>query len=448
MTVHPGPASSVAVSWTSPIAGTVAVRGRLADTDPTCGDGVGWSIVRRRAGVSTPLAGGEFGSGGAQALEAGQGGAQLGAVAVEVGDVIRLAIRPRQEYSCDTTAVALTITPAADPANPWDLAADLVTDPPRGRPGQPPRRPPGPPRRLAIHRASLRRPPPAPPRALAAWDRAAPGADRAAVEAAARGVQEALDREPAGALAQELTSPAGPFRFDPADAPADPDGALKALQAELAAVKASPPPPIPVTLAAVEGGVPNSAHAGIHDARIHVRGNYQRLGEVVPRHFPRIVAGDAVPSIPAGSGRLDLARWLTTPDHPLTARVMANRVWQHHFGTGLVRTPSNFGKLGEPPSNPDLLDFLARRFVAGGWSIKALHRAVMLSAAYQQSGLAPAETLRADPENRLFGRDEPPPARIRGDPRRPASPPPAGWTCRWAAPPTATSWPPGGPSTT
>src|SRR5262249_10518877 len=97
-------------------------------------------------------------------------------------------------------------------------------------------------------------------------------------------------------------------------------------------------------------------------------------------------------------------RWIARPDHPLTARVMANRVWQYHFGEGIVRTPSNFGTLGERPTHPELLDWLARRFVESGWSIKALHRLIMLSATYQQSSLASAETVKADPDNRLFGR--------------------------------------------
>ena len=396
VSIHPGPRSAVAVSWTSPIAGVVSVRGKLADGNPGCGDGVGWSLAHRRGGTTTPLAGGEFDNGGMQAIEAGE---KLTGVAVAVGDVIRLAVRPRENYFCDTTAVSLTIARVDGPAESWDLAADVAPDPLGGGHGNPHADRLGHPdvwRFTELASDDRSRPDPA----LAAWDRAALAADRAAIEAAARGVQEAIDREPAGALAKALTSPAGPFRADAAE----PDDATKALQAELATLKASPPPPIPVALVAVEGGVPNSAHAGIHDARIHVRGSYQRLGEVVPRHFPRIVAGDEPPSIPAGSGRLELARWLTRPDHPLTARVMVNRIWQHHFGAGLVRTPSNFGKLGEPPTNPDLLDSLARRFVASGWSIKAMHRAVMLSAAYQQSSLAPPETLRADPENRLFGR--------------------------------------------
>ena len=100
---------------------------------------------------------------------------------------------------------------------------------------------------------------------------------------------------------------------------------------------------------------------------------------------------------------MELARWIASPQNPLTARVMVNRIWQHHFGQGLVRTPSNFGKLGEPPTHPELLDYLAAKFIESGWSLKAMHRAIMLSAVYQQSWNASA-ALQADPDNRLFGR--------------------------------------------
>jgi hypothetical protein len=104
------------------------------------------------------------------------------------------------------------------------------------------------------------------------------------------------------------------------------------------------------------------------------------------------------------SGRLELARWIGGSDNPMTARVMVNRIWQHHFGAGLVRTPSNFGRMGELPTHPELLDWLARRFVESGWSVKAMHRLIMLSAAYQRSSQAPHELLEVDPENRLWGR--------------------------------------------
>jgi hypothetical protein len=107
--------------------------------------------------------------------------------------------------------------------------------------------------------------------------------------------------------------------------------------------------------------------------------------------------------------RLALARWLTSRDHPLTARVMVNRVWQHHFGKGIVATPENFGHSGSPPSHPELLDWLAVDFMEHGWSVKRLHRLLMTSTAYRQSAHRPgkAELTRAgdaDPENDLLGR--------------------------------------------
>ena len=105
-----------------------------------------------------------------------------------------------------------------------------------------------------------------------------------------------------------------------------------------------------------------------------------------------------------GSGRLQLATWLTRSDHPLTARVMANRVWQHLFGRGIVATPSNFGKLGVPPTHPELLDHLAIRLVQSGWSVKSLIREIMISRTYQQQSTTTTDHRTRDPENRWFGR--------------------------------------------
>jgi Protein of unknown function (DUF1553) len=104
------------------------------------------------------------------------------------------------------------------------------------------------------------------------------------------------------------------------------------------------------------------------------------------------------------SGRLELAKWITDPKHPLTARVMVNRAWQHHFGEGLVRSPDNFGKLGERPTHPELLDWLSVRFVEGGWSLKKLHKLILLSATYQQSTQSSVPGLQSavDPDNKLL----------------------------------------------
>ena len=164
----------------------------------------------------------------------------------------------------------------------------------------------------------------------------------------------------------------------------------------------------PTANGAQEGGVPGSPHAGTHDVKVHVRGRYDRLGELVPRGFPAAVKVANPPAVATGSGRKELADWLTRPDHPLTARVIVNRVWQFHFGEGLVRTPSNFGVLGEPPTHPELLDHLAAKFVRDGWSVKALHRYIMTSATYRQSAFNPQSAIRdphsQDPDNRLWGR--------------------------------------------
>jgi mono/diheme cytochrome c family protein len=138
------------------------------------------------------------------------------------------------------------------------------------------------------------------------------------------------------------------------------------------------------------------------DLKVHIRGSHLTLGEVAPRRFPRIVAGEAQPSIGEDrSGRKELAEWLTRPDHPLTARVMANRLWLWHFGQGIVGSPDNFGRLGERPTHPELLDWLALRFVESGWSIKAMHRTIMLSSTYQMGASYDPAAALADPDNRL-----------------------------------------------
>ncbi len=138
------------------------------------------------------------------------------------------------------------------------------------------------------------------------------------------------------------------------------------------------------------------------DLRVHFRGNRFTLKQLVPRGFLQVVAPE-VPAVEAArSGRLELARWIASKENPLTARVMVNRVWQHHFGRGIVGTSDNFGTRGERPSNPELLDFLATQFVANGWSVKKLHRLIVLSNTYRQQSRASEKTRQTDPENRLL----------------------------------------------
>jgi mono/diheme cytochrome c family protein len=175
---------------------------------------------------------------------------------------------------------------------------------------------------------------------------------------------------------------------------------LKKLRAELAALqKAAPEMPSAIGVTEVKAT----------DMALLKRGNHLTPGKVVPRRFPTVLAGESQrPLSTKESGRRELAAWVTRPDHPLTARVLVNRVWRWHFGQGIVRSVDNFGKLGEKPSHPALLDWLARRFVADGWSVKNLHRLMVLSATYQQAGKTGSQDsgLRTqdsvDPDNRLL----------------------------------------------
>ncbi len=143
------------------------------------------------------------------------------------------------------------------------------------------------------------------------------------------------------------------------------------------------------------------------EPHVFLRGNPGRPGKAVPRRFLRVVAGPEAAPFRQGSGRLELARAIADPKNPMTARVLVNRVWQWHFGKGLVTTPSDFGLRSDPPSHPELLDFLAAGFVAEGWSIKALHRRIMLSNTYRQSSRPRPDAAGRDPENRLVWRFNP-----------------------------------------
>lgn len=138
---------------------------------------------------------------------------------------------------------------------------------------------------------------------------------------------------------------------------------------------------------------------------MQIRGNPANLGPLVERRFLRVLSGENAPAtFQHGSGRRELAQSFATSAAPLTARVIVNRVWRQHFGQGLVETPSNFGSTGSAPTHPELLDDLAARFIANGWSLKWLHRELLLSATYRQSSAAKPEALAIDPDNHLLWR--------------------------------------------
>ncbi|MSU33378.1 MAG: DUF1553 domain-containing protein [Pedosphaera sp.] len=143
------------------------------------------------------------------------------------------------------------------------------------------------------------------------------------------------------------------------------------------------------------------------DLPVAIRGDLRKPGEPAPRRFLQILAGESPVIFSQGSGRRQLAEAVTSPSTILTARVLVNRVWKHHFGQALVRTPSNFGVLGEAPTHPDLLEWLANSLVEGGWSLKSLHRKIMLSATWQMISHYSSAAFAMDGENRLLWRMNP-----------------------------------------
>ena len=172
---------------------------------------------------------------------------------------------------------------------------------------------------------------------------------------------------------------------------------LDAMQAEVTKLTKAMPPEYPYIMALRDEAKPVNV-------KLNVRGNPHALGEEVQRGFPAILGqtgGDPLP-FTHGSGRMELADAIV--QSPLAARVMVNRIWQHHFGRGIVDSPSNFGMMGERPSHPELLDYLASRFIESGWSMKAIHREIMLSAAYQEAYQPSAANSAVDPDNRLVWR--------------------------------------------
>jgi hypothetical protein len=375
-------------------------------------------------------------NGESKTLSQGKNPERLERVEVKPGDVIYLHVWLREsDAHYDITNVEFKIT-ALDGSGEWDLAHDvadnfLEANPHNDRKGHAgvwafydvaesnrlKRMPAVEPlvdlwRTFCHSERSEESPSAAPSRPFAALR----VTTRSAIEKAARAIQLAVDSaKPDSPLVQDLVGLRSPFwvnhRDDAKYLSSEAQTALGKMSQELSSLQNSAPP-LPCAHGIQEGGLRFSLYPGFQDAPIHLRGSYEQLGPRVPRHFPRVLAGDQQPPIRNGSGRLELAQWLGSADHPLTARVMVNRIWQHHFEEGLVRTPSNFGRLGARPTHPELLDYLANQFIASGWSVKAMHRLILPSATYQQSSHAYSKPgpqgaglgLHVDPENQLFGR--------------------------------------------
>ncbi len=173
------------------------------------------------------------------------------------------------------------------------------------------------------------------------------------------------------------------------------------LRGEFAKLKSAPKPHQELALSV------NNAKAEVADTHVLIRGSHAAKGKRVQPGFPDVfgVPDPVMPALPGGvksSGRRTaLADWLTSDKNPMTARVMVNRVWQHHFGRGIVPTPNDFGKFGEQPTHPELLDYLAARFMRDGWTLKSLHKLILMSAVYQQSAAATEQGMKLDPANTL-----------------------------------------------
>jgi hypothetical protein len=181
----------------------------------------------------------------------------------------------------------------------------------------------------------------------------------------------------------------------PALPDASPSAQIKALEARMNELKKKKPTG-PTAISVKD-------EPKVEDGPLLIRGDAHKIGPIVPRGFLTACGNSAHVSVNSSqSGRVELARWLVQPEHPLTARVLVNRIWGHLFGTGLVSSSDNFGLAGEKPTHPKLLDWLAQRFVNEGWSIKKTIRAMMLSKAYQMSATASPDALRGDPENRML----------------------------------------------
>ncbi len=384
------------------------------------------------------LAQGEVADGGEQSLDA-SAAAALAAVEVEPGHVLQLIIDPSGNYGADTTRIEWTIRELDGEQRQWDLTRDVTRDflaanpqPDQyghadvwlfldGRSGSPLSEPvrnlsdqPGlhvwrsgdnpsvfvnstdqpigvwttlPPRSLFVH------PAPDGPVALA-W--ISPLAGRVRVTG------RIVDGHPGGptGVGWQLKHLVGDQR--PAlrrlQQTAD---ALRKIQLQREELVAQAPVR-EVAYAVTEGTSAN--------ARVQLRGDPEQLGDEVPRRWLELFGGARVPA-DGGSGRLALAAWLTDPHNPLVARVMVNRIWQHHFGQGLVRTPNDFGTRGQPPTHPELLDWLATRFIESGWDIQAMHRLILRSSAYRQAAGDPSSPahqrgLAVDPTNELYWRFE------------------------------------------
>lgn len=382
---------------------------------------------------------GEIPNGGQQALSAGINGARLSTFSVQAGELLILSILPKNGHGADSTGVDLQIQETDGRQRVWNLANDYVLDPfeggqgmshsdSYGNPGvwnlldlvpvpgfmttfvKDAERVPG----LAVWRGTGDTPSvfvntnsqeikfititqparsigfhPGPQGGVAlAWKSPITGT------ISVTGQVRDIDATGGDGIAWQLEARTGLEELISLS--------LKSSRQKEELIKRRNQLEASIELAyAVADGQP-------HDAQIHLRGDPMTRGVPTPRRLPKVLGG-AIITETQSSGRLQLANWIASSENPLTARVLVNRIWQHHFGRGIVNTPNDFGTRGEVPSHPELLDYLAQQLIENGWSIKAMHRSLMLTEAYQRASDCQDEKLAAlnlttDPANVMLGK--------------------------------------------
>ena len=344
LVVHPQNKEGVGIAWRSPIAGRVRVSGSVRDAQD-CGDSVAWFIDHLSSVGLKQVAHGAVERNESQSIKPQE-------LDIKAGEFIQLAIMPKTGYGCDTTQVEWTIEDVGRKRR-WNLVDEVIGNFLKSNP-LPDRL--GNPSVWFFYQVDRGRGRPFVPTSLAEL---------------ARTNQAELERK----LART-------------------ERRLAELRAQRKRMKSSGPNEF--VYAAIDKDQPKNA-------RIQIRGNRRKFGDEVPRKNLEILGNDPLPS-GAGSGRLQLAVWLTRESNPLMARVMVNRIWQHHFGRGLVATENDFGARGQRPTHPQLLDWLASRFKESGYSVKAMHRLIMASAAYQRSSDFDARAFGMDPDAKLLWR--------------------------------------------
>ena len=360
LVVHPDTNDAAALAWQSPVSGRVRVTGSVGDVHD-CGNGVRWHLDHLRTAGFQSLATGVVGRASVQRFgeEAGRGEGTL-EIDVRRGDLLQLVISMNGDLGCDLTRVELRVQRLGGAGEVWDLARDVVPDLHAAGQGNPHSDRFGNAESWFFYRL---------PRGLReAWAREKESNDE----------ELAAFRGRAGALKAELRQTA--------EALAELTHREKLMGRQGA---------YETVYGVVEG---DSA-----DARVQRRGDPTAVGAIVPRRNLAMLGGERLPES-SGSGRKQLAAWLTRPQNPLTARVIANRIWQRHFGHGIVRTENDFGLRGETPTHPALLDWLAMEMVRGGWSMKFLHRRIMGSAVYQQVSRRSEDGAVNDPEGKWLWR--------------------------------------------